>query len=744
MNHNEEFFKDLFRPGDIVNVRGFGSDVPVSSQNIEWDEDGFVFAEHLDRLLESGTNAGFGVAVRKEIGEGGGASNLLHTRALWVDIDDPDVSIESIDQRAEENGYPLPHYVIRTGGGVHLYWILFHPHSLETQEVRRDFSTRLKYLAEAFEGDRACCEPARIMRAPGTPNMKAHYPEDDRPQCHVERKLDLMRLRPSDFRNDAPIVQGGRNTAVFNKVRHFRDNGLGQDQADPLAKSWNQANCIPPLSDNEVETILGSVYSRAAGGVTHDVAARFPEAVESEVAAHFVRERGENLRYNEGLGWMFFNGKFWQRDQQRPMDLLRRYLTRMRADSATEGVEAIQRLCTRLLNFRKIKDMLSLAATMPEVWVDAEDFDNQPYKINFQNCTVVMQPDGQYRQDPHSREDYLTSCIPSDFLPEEVDDSEFGKFLMRIFDRDMDTIRYLQKRLGMSLMGNVGDSRALILFGDGANGKSVLAGVLQECLGEYCFPVPSSTLTGRGSNDGGGETKVASLQGKRIGLVHEFGSATQLNDERFKMLTGGEALISGRHLYGKHFSFRPVTAFVIMSNYLPSVQDHSHGLWRRMALINFPVQIPEAEQDRGLMRRLVENEKAFILYWLIEGLSSFLAEGAVPPLSSEVAMEDYRQGEDAIGSFLQENYEAFDDGRVALNDMYQEFHKWTNQQGLNVSYTKINFGRLIANRFMPVKTSSGGLVDKPIVKEKVGGKIYFTGIACKSQAGWAYDDPSRS
>ena len=739
MSYNDQFFNELFEPGEVVNVRGFGSDVPVSSKNIQWDAEGFTFAEHLDQLLEAGSNAGFGVAVRKDLNEGGGASNLLHTRALWVDIDDPDISIESIDQRAEENGYPLPHYVIRTGGGVHLYWILADKHMLDTQDARRDFSKRLRLLAQAFEGDEKCCEPARIMRAPGTPNMKAHYPEDDRPQCHVERRLEVEKLMATDFRNEAPISHGGRNNAVFNKVRHFRDNGLGQDQALPLAKGWNGANCVPPLSDHEIETIVGSVYSRATGGVTHEVAARFPEAVESEVAAQFVRDRAENLRFNDGLGWMFFNGKYWERDDQQAMDLLRRYLTRMRADAGAEGVDAIQRLCTRLLTFRKIKDTLSLAATMPEVQVRAEDFDNQPFKVNFQNCTVVFDKDGSYRREPHSRADYLTSAIPADFNNTMHDQSEFAQFLHRIFDGDTETILYLQKRLGMALMGNVGDSKALILYGDGANGKSVLAGVLQECLGEYCFPVPSSTLTGRGGSDGGGETKVASLQGKRVGLVHEFGSATQLNDERFKMLTGGEALISGRHLYGRHFSFRPVTAFVIMSNYLPSVQDHSHGLWRRMALINFPVQIPEAEQDRGLMRRMVENEREFILFWLIEGLSAYLEEGAEPPVSSMVAMEDYKQGEDAIGTFLQENYEAFDGGRVALNEMYQEFYKWTSQQGLNIQYSKINFGRLIANRFMPVKLPGGGFIDKPILKEKIGGKVIFSGIACKSQGSWAYD-----
>ena len=87
MRYNARFFAERFKPGDVVNVRGFGSDVPVSSQNIVWDSDGFIFADHLDRLLEAGANAGFGVSVRRDAAGSGGAENLLHSRAVWVDID---------------------------------------------------------------------------------------------------------------------------------------------------------------------------------------------------------------------------------------------------------------------------------------------------------------------------------------------------------------------------------------------------------------------------------------------------------------------------------------------------------------------------------------------------------------------------------------------------------------------------------------------------------------------------------
>jgi len=420
---------------------------------------------------------------------------------------------------------------------------------------------------------------------------------------------------------------------------------------------------------------------------------------------------------------MHFNSKYWERDESRALNMIGEYLNDLRlATLGSPTMEGLSRMCARSLTYRKIKDMLSLAATVPDCWIASDDFDRDGEKVNFENCTVAFKEDGTYKTNEHQREDYLTSALPCDFaaLTSESVPTMFLEFLHQIFEDDEELILHLQKRLGSCLLGGVGDNKALIMYGDGANGKTVLAGILQECLGEYCYPVPASTLTSGDS----GETKVASLQGKRLGLVHEFGSSTQLNDERFKMLTGGEALISGRHLYGRHFSFRPVTSFVIMSNYLPSVNDMTHGLWRRMALIHFPVVIPEHEQDRGLMRRIVDEEGADIVGWLVEGTSLYLSEGLEEPESCRVALQEYKEGEDALSTFLIEKYEPFTDGRIPLNEVFLDFNKWLKNQGMGGSYSKVNFGRLCHGRMV-------GQGEKRIrvEKKKIGGTVYLSNIA---------------
>jgi len=233
---NQSLIHDLFYGADIINIRAFGAPSGNFSTNLKCCDDHAVQSE-VDRAINSGANAGFGVAVRSDMDGGGGASNLLFSRALWVDIDDPGISHEVVDQRAAASGYPTPNYIVVTGGGVHLYWILEEEAPLDTPAMRKDFANRLRLLAEAFEGDTQCSEPARIMRMPGTPNMKPEYDEDNRPECHISRSLE-GKVELSRFPKNSParVIEGGRNNAMFQEAVRQRDLGVEEEAA--YASVW--------------------------------------------------------------------------------------------------------------------------------------------------------------------------------------------------------------------------------------------------------------------------------------------------------------------------------------------------------------------------------------------------------------------------------------------------------------------------------------------------------------------------
>lgn len=59
--------------------------------------------------------------------------------------------------------------ILKTGGGVHCYWILKEPLLSDGTEIVRDANRR---IAHALGGDKACCEPARNLRVSDRLNHK--------------------------------------------------------------------------------------------------------------------------------------------------------------------------------------------------------------------------------------------------------------------------------------------------------------------------------------------------------------------------------------------------------------------------------------------------------------------------------------------------------------------------------------------------------------------------------------------
>ena len=54
----------------------------------------------------------------------------------------------------------------------------------------------------------------------------------------------------------------------------------------------------------------------------------------------------------------------------------------------------------------------------------------------------------------------------------------WDKFLMQIFNNDMELIRFVQKAMGYTLSGDVSEQCLFILWGTGANGKSTFKNLM--------------------------------------------------------------------------------------------------------------------------------------------------------------------------------------------------------------------------------------------------------------------------
>src|SRR5688572_26803140 len=107
----------------------------------------------------------YGVLPRLEKGKGK-AADIAPGRTVWADIDFKDFKGGEAEARAMVAAFAYPpSIVVRTGHGVHLYWIL--AETLPAAEL----SAISKLLARALHGDHAF-DASRILRLPGTYNRK--------------------------------------------------------------------------------------------------------------------------------------------------------------------------------------------------------------------------------------------------------------------------------------------------------------------------------------------------------------------------------------------------------------------------------------------------------------------------------------------------------------------------------------------------------------------------------------------
>jgi hypothetical protein len=144
--------------------------------------------------------------------------NVEEASSVWVDIDGkahPELTVTEILGRVEQARH-LPTRIYESGGGLHLYFDL-----RESVPVSDEFVEVLKLLADFFGGDPAVCEPARLMRLPGSHNYKYGSPREVR---LIEQRAGRFEL--SDIVDwlleDTPVM---RSLRLTERSPHAEANG---------------------------------------------------------------------------------------------------------------------------------------------------------------------------------------------------------------------------------------------------------------------------------------------------------------------------------------------------------------------------------------------------------------------------------------------------------------------------------------------------------------------------------------
>lgn len=280
----------------------------------------------------------------------------------------------------------------------------------------------------------------------------------------------------------------------------------------------------------------------------------------------------------------------------------------------------------------------------------------------------------------HDRAQLLTKMVATDFDPDATC-PRFDAFLMRV-QPNIEMRRFLQRWFGLSMTGLTGEQKLVFLYGAGANGKSVLVDLISRILGDYAATAKIESLIGKNRRSGGDATPdLIPLVGARFVRASEPEEGERLQEAKIKELTGGEPMLV-RGLQANFFLFQPLFKLTISGNHKPDIRGTDDGIWRRLLLVPFDVQIPKAERDPDLVAKLFE-ERAGILNWLRDGLIDYLENGLQEPELVVAATQEYRADSDPVGTMLTDVtvVSGSEQDFITARELIEGFQFWMEERG---------------------------------------------------------------
>lgn len=521
--------------------------------------------------------------------------------------------------------------------------------------------------------------------------------DEDAPESLVARAHAYVAKIP-------PAVSGknGHGTTFGAALCAVVGFGLSTRQGMAVMQPYN-AKCKPPWSQKE---LLHKVQSARADGrrpwrylVGQEAERpRGPRPLtDTGNAERLVDSFGQDIRWNASMGWLDWDGRRWQRDDQKRVysfakQAVRRIYGEAEANDSEDVRKALGKHAHKSESRAAREAMVALAASEPGIPVALAELDTDPWLLNVPNGTLDLRT-GQLR--PHDRADLLTKMAGAPYLT-RASAPTWDRFLERVLP-DPEVRAFVQRFAGYSATGSVCEHAMLLLYGIGANGKTTMVETWQHVLGDYSVTANPALLMAKAGDSH--PTERATLHSRRLAVCSETEEGRALAEVTLKQLTGGDS-ISARFMRMDEFTFSPTHKLVMSTNHRPRVRGTDNGVWRRIHLVPFNVTIPEDERDTALPEKL-RAEAPGILRWLIEGCLTWQRIGLQPPAAVRAATAEYRQDEDAIAQFIADRCYVSpgrsDTVRIKAGDLFHTYRKWCEETGQR-EVSQRSFGTALTER----------------------------------------------
>ena len=415
------------------------------------------------------------------------------------------------------------------------------------------------------------------------------------------------------------------------------------------------------------------------------------------------------LLHVPGLGWHWWDGCRWAVD---PGDRVAKqavirtvHHARLQASSmrSAQDRDDLRRDAKSCETAAGVRGVLELGAALPDLSALSTQLDVDPHLLNTPAGTLDLSTG---RTHPCSPDDLLTKVTGCPHHPGAIS-APWDAFLAATLP-DVDVRAFLQRVVGLALVGKVIEHVLPILTGTGRNGKGTFVRTVAAALGSYAIEAEPDLFMAR---ERAHPTGQLDLRGVRLATCQETDDGRRLDVAAVKRLTGGDT-IRARRMRQDFIEFAPSHLPFLITNHLPKVPADDPALWARLLVIPFD-QSFLGREDRGLEDRLSADLPA-VLAWAVAGWDDYRRRGRLdPPAAVSEATSTYRVSNDAVAAFIDDACLLNPHMHVVSADLWNAWETWCHA----------NSQRPGTNRTLKVAMESRG-----VSHSRSNGRSRFQGI----------------
>ena len=291
-----------------------------------------------------------------------------------------------------------------------------------------------------------------------------------------------------------------------------------------------------------------------------------------------------------------------------------------------------------------------------------------PHLIPLENGVLDVSKD-PFELKPHSPDYMFFNKLSVKYAP-EADCPAIKKFLREITTSEED-VTILEEVVGFCLYRAYFIAKALMLVGDGSNGKSTFLNLVKAFLGQQ-------NVSGRSLQDLElHRFAKADLYTRFANIYADLPDKALQSTGTFKMLTGRD-LIAAEKKFSQTFHFANYAKLLFSANKVPEANDDTSAFFRRWIIIVFPKAFTGSHADPYILEKLTtEAELSGLLNLALAGLKRLLKTGQFShSVTTEETKEDYIRKSSPIAAFVLDCLETDSDAFIEKKPLYTVFAEY--------------------------------------------------------------------